>query len=140
MTAAKRSLRDYLVPAIVVLLAVAILVTSRWHAKDRYAARDPFAGCYRDPAGSLLELNPTGTIHSAGKLAGGYQIVSPVGGKHGYLVEASNLNLMVQDDKVIAEPGSGGFFWPISQDGELVVTFAPDTRRVFRKGACSDAR
>lgn len=133
---AKRRPIDCLIPAVVVLLVAAILLTSRWQARDRYFARESFAGCYRDSAGSFLELGSTGIIHSVGKRVGTYKIVSPVGGKHGYLVEVSNLQLQLQDDNLVAQPGSGGFLWPISPQGELTVTFAPDTKRSFHKGPC----
>lgn len=131
----KRRLANYLVPAVVAVLAIVILWTSRWNAPDKYSPRAAFAGCYRDARGTTLELTSTGTIVSGGIAAGSYQIVSPVGGKHGYLVEAANVNLGMVGDRMVAQPGSGGFFWPVSSQGELTVTFAPDTRLILKKAA-----
>lgn len=129
----KRQLSNHLVPAVVAVLAIFILWTSRWNASDRYSSRDAFAGCYSGAGGSALELTSTGVILSGGIAVGNYQIVSPVGGKHGYLVEAANLNLSMAGNRMLAQSGSGGFFWPISSQGELTVTFAPDTSLTLKK-------
>ena len=130
-----RHLANYLVPTIVAVLAILILWTSRWNASDRYSSRAAFAGCYSDSHGNALELTSGGAIVSGGIAAGSYQIVSPVGGKHDYLVEATKLNLSMAGNRMFAKPGSGGFFWPVSSEGELTVTFAPDTRLILRKAA-----
>lgn len=132
----KRRSLDYLVPSVVALLAIAVLLTSRWQSNDRYAASDSFTGCYRDGVGSIFELGGSGILRSGGAPVGKYRIVLPVGGKHGYLVEASNLNLTLDRDRIVARSGSGGFLWPISEQGEMIVTFAPETQRAFRRRAC----
>lgn len=133
--ATKRCVVSYLAPVAVAVLAAAILWTSRWNAPDRYSPRAAFAGCYGDAEGSALELTSAGAIISGGMAVGSYQVVSPVGGKHGYLVEASNLNLSMVGNRMVAQPGSGGFLWPVSSQGEITITFAPDTRIILKKSA-----
>lgn len=97
-----------------------------------YAAIGPFAGCYSNGADRLM-LSPVGEIVTNGTAAGSYKIVSPVGGKHGFLVEANGLNLKGGNGTPLgATRGTGGFFWPISQRA-LKITFAPRTEMALRK-------
>lgn len=128
-----RHLPDYILPLIVVGLLILTLFSNGLSESNKYSPRDAFAGCYRGVGGSDLELATSGNIRSNGIDVGRYQIVSPVGGKHGYLVEASHVDMHMTEGKLTAISGSDGFFWDISSDGTLIVVFAPDSRLVLQK-------
>ena len=82
-------------------------------------------GCYSNDHNRLLLL-PDSHLRVNGSAAGSYKIVEPVGGKHGYLVEAEGLHLTGgRGKRVTATPGDGGFLWPIN-DKTLDILFAPD--------------
>jgi hypothetical protein len=128
----------YIAPCIVIIFIFSVFFTGWWNGPSQYSARESFSGCYADETGDTFELSSTGIVRSSGKRVGTFQIVSPVGGKHGYLVEASGMNLKINplNGRIIALAGSGGFIWPISQNGELTVIFAPDIQRVFQRVMC----
>lgn len=133
---ARPLLLNYGASLLMVLLAATVLSTSRWGSDKRYTTPGLFAGYYRDDAGSCLELQATGLLKFSGRAAGNYRVIAPVGGKHGYLVEASNLKLRLEENRVVAISGTGGFLWPISKGGRMTVIFTPGTQRELRKGAC----
>jgi hypothetical protein len=78
-------------------------------------------------------LRANGGLDINGTAAGAYRIVKPVGGKHGYLVEASGLTLAGGNGALVgAAQGTGGFLWAINDD-TLDITFAPDVVMTLRK-------
>jgi hypothetical protein len=116
--------------AVITSLFIAVLAT-----RDRqspYVPNGSFAGCYRNGMDRLV-LGTGGDIKINGSAAGSYKIVKPVGGKHGFLVEADKLRLTGgRGTPVRAEQGDGGFLWPIH--GETFdIVFAPGAAMTLRK-------
>jgi hypothetical protein len=124
-----------LVPIIVVAaLFVSVFATS--NRQTRYAPIGSFDGCYADRSDRLL-LRADGGIEVNGTAAGSYRIVKPVGGKHGYLVEAKGLKLSSGRGAMMrSTKGTGGFHWRIN-DEAIDVTFAPDVTATLKKVALS---
>lgn len=115
-----------------------VLVTSRWNSAARKSDPHQFEGCYVGLGIPALRLAPSGQLINSRGRVGSYHIVAPVGGKHGYLVETSGLNIKSQKASVTIMPGEGGFLWPITPSGELTVTFAPDGEyQLHRQPSCS---
>jgi hypothetical protein len=123
----------FALPALVAVAIFVILFSARWTGSERYSPPNEFVGCYADGWGNSLELSPTGRIMSENKTVGTYRIVAPVGGKHGYLVQANSINIRTIGQKLVSESGTGGFLWPVTKTGELHVIFAPDTEDTLRK-------
>lgn len=120
-----------LAPAVVVIgLFAAVYATS--NRESRYGPLTQFVGCYSNGRDRLLLL-PSGRLRINGTAAGSYKILKPVGGKHGYLVEADGLKLTGgRGVPVAAMPGRDGFFWPISSEA-IDVLFAPDIELSLEK-------
>ena len=116
--------------AVIAVLFIAVFATR--NRESRYTPIRFFAGCYSNGADRLV-LGRGGEITINGRAAGSYKIVSPVGGKHGFLAEANGLSLTGGNGSpMVAAQGAGGFFWPISDDA-ITITFAPATAMTLRK-------
>jgi hypothetical protein len=123
---------------VVIALFGIVLITSRWNSAAKTSDPSRFEGCYAGPGISVLRLAPSGQLLNGGERVGSYRIVAPVGGKHGYLVEATGLNIRRLSSGVVMTPGDGGFLWPIAPSGMLKITFAPDGEyELHRQPACS---
>lgn len=119
--------RSLAIPVAILVLVAAILVTSRLNSPSRYFSGDTFAGCYSDGFSNQIRLSKEKEILADGRPVGHYRIVSPVGGKHGYLVETTDIKVLkLPDGRITIQSGSGGFLWPISENGNLQMLFAPD--------------
>lgn len=116
--------------ALVAAFFAAVLATS--HRQTEYLPAQDFAGCYMADNAEPLMLLPDGSIHAAGKRAGSYKVLAPVGGKHGPQIEATGIDVSFRNGRVTFTPGSGGFFWNVT-DSDLTVVFAPDGLVRFAK-------
>jgi hypothetical protein len=94
-----------------------------------------FIGCYYY-SGNVINIEPDGKMMISGYQGARYQIVSPVPGKHGFLIKVYPVDLSYDKEKIIAKDGSDGFLWPVSDNGILSVAFAPDFVNDFSKGRC----
>ena len=111
-------------------LFVALLATS--NRKNSYAPIGSFVGCYSNGI-DRFTLGARGDLVVNGVAAGSYQILKPVGGKHGFLLEADKLTLAGgRGTPIRAARGNGGFYWPITGD-TLDVLFAPDVEITLQK-------
>jgi hypothetical protein len=113
-------------------LLIAVFATS--NRGSPYADSRPFVGCYQSSDGNKLRLSENGHIVVNGVAAGSYRVLAPVGGKHGYLVEAEGLELELNEvgHLIAAQSGHGGFFW--DTDGKsLRVIFAPSSEIAFQR-------
>jgi hypothetical protein len=132
------ALNRYGVLVVIIVFFAIVLITSRWNPAARQSDSRQFEGCYVGPEISGLRLGPSGQLLNDGKRVGSYRLIAPVGGKHGYLVEASGVNIKRQEAGIVMAPGDGGFLWPIAPSGELHVTFAPDgDYELHRQPKCS---
>ena len=128
----KRTFVNFAPFAVIGAAFIAIFAIS--NRSSPYAAPQPFVGCYESPAGDKLQFSTDGQIIMNSSAAGSYRILAPVGGKHGYLVEAQGLDLSQSGNSVVARAGHGGFYWPI--DGQtLHIIFAPSSQVQFQKAA-----
>jgi hypothetical protein len=108
-------------------------------SSNPYLPPSSFAGCYTANNAQRLLLAPDGSLYADGKKAGTYKVVAPVGGKHGALIEATGLNVSSRNSRVTFAPGSGGFFWDVT-DKYLTVVFAPDDMVQFAKASDAACR
>jgi len=123
----------YISPLLVISFAAIGLIRSNTKiAPDHYADRNIVAGCYTDLNGNHINLASGGTITVAGKEVGKYVLLSPVPGKHGYLVEASDLSLKMRESHLWGSRGDDSFFWDVDAN-RLKVVFAPANTLVFTK-------
>jgi len=118
---------------LIMCLISTVLATSRCNSSSRFADPSAFLGCYASMSGDQLQLTPQGKMIINGAAVGTYRIISPVGGKHGYLIEVEGLNLELQGGKVVAKSGDGGFQWKISDDLSINMIFAPSYRVIFQR-------
>jgi len=110
--------------AVMVIGLFAAVYATR-NRESQYAPVSPFVGCYSNGR-DQVRLLATSRLWINGAEAGSYKIVKPVGGKHGYLVEAEGLRLTGGREKPIgAMTGDSGYFWPIS-DRMIELIFEPD--------------
>ncbi|HET7281861.1 MAG TPA: hypothetical protein VFI67_06025 [Sphingomicrobium sp.] len=121
--------------ALIAAVFIAIVVTS--NRSSPYVRISQFAGCYVSADGDKLVLSGDGHIHFNGVAAGSYRVLAPVGGKHGYLVEAEGLELRLSGNAVVTSAGRGGFYWPIDSQ-TIQVLFAPSREIEMRKTAAGD--
>jgi len=100
--------------------------------QNPYTLVGPFAGCYSNGTDDMV-LKPDGELLINRTKAGTFGVLKPVAGKHGFLVEATGLNLVGGSGASIrAAKGDGGFLWPIS-DKAIDLVFAPDTTVTLRR-------
>lgn len=111
--------------ALAAVIGLAVMAYATRNRGGRYAPIAPFVGCYSNGRNHLLLL-PNGHLQLNGGAAGTYKIIKPVGGKHGYLVEAEGLHLSGGQQKPIrATIGHAGYFWPLS-DQMIELIFESD--------------
>jgi hypothetical protein len=132
---AKRTLQTLAPMALIAVVFIVIVATSN-HSSP-YVRISPFVGCYVSADRDRLALADDGHIRFNGVVAGSYRVLAPVGGKHGYLVQAEGLELRRSGNAVVATAGRGGFFWPIDSQS-IQVIFAPSSAIELRKSAAGN--
>ena len=66
-----------------------------------------------------------GLLKASGTVVGRYRFLPAVPGKHGPSIRVEGIRVREVGERIVFEPGTEAWFWPVRSDGTVEIFFYP---------------